>query len=207
MRHLSPRFTPFPLRAALVALTLILTGCATNSVSLLNGEADQTAGSIAVLDPGNETEISVIDKVGSIANVSGSNVSVKTMDAATMEAANAALFASLPKVARTFTLYFKEGSTDPTPESAALLDEIFAEIKRRPGADLQIIGHTDSVGSEEDNDGLSLRRAAEITAYLFTLGLDKTIVRLGGRGERELKEQTGDNVASAMNRRVEVWVR
>ena len=188
--------------SAFFAVTMILSGCATNSVSLLD-----STGSVAVLNPKNETEISVIDKAGSIANVSGSNVSVKTMDAATLEANNAELFASLPKEPRTFTLYFKEGSTDPTPESAVLLDEIFAEIKRRAGADLQITGHTDSVGSEETNDALSLRRAAEITAYLFTLGLDKTIVRLGGRGERELKEQTGDNVASEMNRRVEVSVR
>ena len=57
------------------------------------------------------------------------------------------------------------------------------------------------------NDAFSLRRAAEVTSYLFSQGLDKTIVRIAGRGERELREQTPDDTPSAINRRVEVIVR
>ena len=104
-------------------------------------------------------------------------------------------------------LYFKENSIEPTEESQAMMAEIFAEIKKRAGADLEITGHTDTVGPEEVNDAFSLRRAAEVTSYLFSQGLDKTIVRIAGRGERELREQTPDETPSAINRRVEVIVR
>ena len=188
--------------ALAITLALTLSACASNQITLGPG-----GGSVGVLDPKSETEVSVIDKAGSVASVSGKKVRITAIDAATFDARYADLLTSLPAAPRPFTLYFKENSTEPAPESAPLLDAIFAEIKVRPGADTQITGHTDTVGSDDANDALSLRRAAEITAWLFTLGLDKAIVRLAGRGERELKEPTADNVASAVNRRVEVIVR
>jgi OmpA-OmpF porin, OOP family len=194
------------LGALAVGLALILAGCARNQISVIPDDVSGKTGGIAVLDPAGETEVSVINTAGDVA-VSGKNVSIKALDPKAFDARNAALLASLPQAPRYFTLYFKENSTEPDDASQAVLKEVFAEIRKRPGADIQITGHTDTVGAEEDNDALSLRRAAEITSYLFTVGLDKTIVRLAGRGERELKEQTADNVASAVNRRVEVIVR
>jgi OmpA-OmpF porin, OOP family len=186
--------------ASLIAFALA--GCAGNQISVI---PDEGSG-IAVLDPASETEVSVVNQASNVI-VSGKNVSVKALDPKAFDTRNAALLASLPPAPRPFTLYFKENSTEPDDASQAVLKEIFAEIRSRPGADIQITGHTDTVGAQDDNDALSLRRAAEITSYLFTVGLDKTIVRLAGRGERELKEQTADNVASAVNRRVEVIVR
>lgn len=176
-----------------------------SQVALGPGE-DGDAGSVAVLNSAG-TEIAVVDKAGAVASVSGGNASVKTLDSAAFDAKYADLLAGLPTAPKTFVLYFKENSIEPTAESQALLAEIFAEIKKRPGADLEITGHTDTVGSEEVNDAFSLRRAAEITSYLFSQGLDKTIVRIAGRGERELLEQTPDVTPSATNRRVEVIVR
>ena len=68
-------------------------------------------------------------------------------------------------------------------------------------------GHTDTVGSESDNDALSGKRAEEILNLLASKGFDRGIMSAVGRGERELKEPTADNVSSAANRRVEVIVR
>ena len=194
-------------RACLCAavLPVLLAGCAMSQLALGPGENGE-AGSVAVLNSAG-TEIAVVDKPGAVASVSGSSASVKTIDSATFDAKYADLLAALPPQPRTFVLYFKENSVEPTEESQAMLAEIFAEIKKRPGADLEITGHTDTVGSEEVNDAFSLRRAAEITSYLFSQGLDKTIVRIAGRGERELLEKTPDETASAKNRRVEVIVR
>ncbi|RJT22533.1 OmpA family protein [Chakrabartia godavariana] len=192
-------------RLCAAVLPLLLAGCAMSQLALGQGENGE-AGSVAVLNSAG-TEIAVVDKPGAVASVSGSSASVKTIDSATFDAKYADLLAALPPQPRTFVLYFKENSVEPTDESQAMLAEIFAEIKKRPGADLEITGHTDTVGSEEVNDAFSLRRAAEITSYLFSQGLDKTIVRIAGRGERELLEKTPDETASATNRRVEVIVR
>jgi outer membrane protein OmpA-like peptidoglycan-associated protein len=94
-----------------------------------------------------------------------------------------------------------------TPTSAALLEDIRAEVARRPGADVQVTGHTDTVGSESDNDLLSRKRADEVLAFLESKGFDRHMMRAAGRGERELKVPTDDNVSSPINRRVEVIVR
>lgn len=170
-----------------LAAPLVLAGCAMSQVALGPGE-DGDAGSVAVLNAAG-SELAVVDKAGGVASVSGGSASVKTMDPAAFDAKFGAVLAGLPTPPKTFVLYFKENSVEPTAESEALLAEIFAEIKKRPGADLEITGHSDTVGSEEVNDTFSLRRAAEITSYLFSQGLDKTIVRIAGRGERELRDK------------------
>lgn len=200
------RFNKMRVSALLAALPLVLAGCAVSRVALGPGDGGE-AGSISILDGKTAQEVAIVDKAGAVASVTGGSASVKTLDSAAFEAKYGDLLSGLPQAPRTFTLYFKENSVEPTAESEALLSEIFAEIKRRPGADIEITGHTDTVGAAEVNDTFSLRRAAEITSYLFAQGMDKAIVRIAGRGERELKEQTPDDTPSAINRRVEVTVR
>lgn len=94
-----------------------------------------------------------------------------------------------------------------TPESLPVLEALRAEITKRPGAEVQVTGHTDTVGNEADNDTLSLKRAEEILNFLASKGFDRSIMSAVGRGERELKVPTKDNVSSPVNRRVEVIVR
>ena len=113
----------------------------------------------------------------------------------------------MPPPSKSFTLYFVEGTTDLTPESRPVLDELRAEIGRRPGVDVEVTGHTDTVGSADDNDRLSQRRAEQILDLLATVGIDRTLMTAVGRGERDLREPTMDNVENALNRRVEVLVR
>jgi OmpA-OmpF porin, OOP family len=192
-----------PILPIALLATLCLSGCAANRIALAPGEN----GQIAVLDPKTQSEISVIDKPGSITKVMGAKSAMLRLSDPEFEKRFAHLLAGMPQPPRSFTLYFKVNSINPTAQSEADMPAIFAEIKARPGADIQVTGHTDTVGSLEVNDAFSIRRAAEITSYLFTLGLDKAIVRLAGRGERELKEQTPDDTPSEINRRVEVLVR
>jgi outer membrane protein OmpA-like peptidoglycan-associated protein len=129
------------------------------------------------------------------------------MGAKGLKPEEAVLLGELPPPPRSFTLYFLEGTTTTTPESAPAIEELRAEIAKRPGAEVQVTGHTDTVGSEADNDDLSKKRAEEILNLLVTKGFDRSVMTAVGRGERELKEATEDNVGNAVNRRVEVIVR
>jgi outer membrane protein OmpA-like peptidoglycan-associated protein len=190
--------------AAVIAAALTLSGCAQSQVAIMQASVDDPAGSVAVLDAASDKELAVVDRPGNVVSGSGK---VQTIDPNLLDARYADLLAGLPAAPRSFTLYFKENSTQLTAESEAQLPQIFGELKARPGADLEITGHTDSVGGAEGNDAFSLRRAAEVTSYLFAEGLDKAIIRIAGRGERDLKEQTPDETPSAINRRVEVLVR
>ncbi len=187
----------------LIVISLLVAACAKQgSITVLPPEEGETAGSIKIIKNGKEK--AVIDKAGTTVSASG-KVSSEADDATV--ARYKELFESLPPAPRSFTLYFKENSVDLTDESQKLLPEIFAELGKRPGADLEITGHTDTMGKIEVNDALSLRRAAEVTSIFFAEGLDKAVIRIAGRGERDLKEQTPDETPSAINRRVEVLVR
>jgi outer membrane protein OmpA-like peptidoglycan-associated protein len=117
------------------------------------------------------------------------------------------LFAQVPEAPKLFVLYFREGSTDLIDESNALVPELFEEMKRRPGVDIQVVGHTDTVGDPALNDSLSAQRAQIVRAMLVSMGMMPDLVRASGRGEREPIEPTGDNVASVFNRRVEVYIK
>jgi outer membrane protein OmpA-like peptidoglycan-associated protein len=189
----------------LIAATFMLSACAKQgSITMLPPEDGETPGTVKVLTASTGKEKAVIDTPGTSTTTSG-KITKETSEVASSRYKD--LFDSLPPAPRSFTLYFIENSVNLTPESEKLLTEIFAELAKRPGADLEITGHTDTMGKLEVNDALSLRRAAEVTSIFFAEGLDKAVIRIAGRGERDLKEQTPDETSSAVNRRVEVLVR
>ncbi len=106
-----------------------------------------------------------------------------------------------------FLLYFVEGGDVLTTESQRELENVLAEIKKRPAPDLIVVGHTDRVGSITDNDRLALRRAEKVRIQLIAQGFLAENISASGRGEREPLVATADEVAEARNRRVEILVR
>jgi len=192
-------------RGAVLVASLALAGCAHSSMVLLPDE-DGGHGAVAILKPDGSGETLVSD-ANSRASLTGSKPSIRPLGAKGLNKQEASLISDLPPPARSFTLYFLEGTTDMTASSAPRLEDIRAEIAKRPGAEVQVTGHTDTVGSEEDNDSLSQKRAEEILNLLASKGFDRSIMSAVGRGERELQVPTDDNVDSPVNRRVEVIVR
>jgi outer membrane protein OmpA-like peptidoglycan-associated protein len=108
-----------------------------------------------------------------------------------------------------FTLYFREGKDELTPESKQRLSDVLAEISRRSSniSEVTVVGHTDRVGSVEYNDRLSLQRSQKVTDDLVRIGIKMDIISVAGRGEREPLVPTEDEVAEPRNRRVEVSIR
>lgn len=182
-----------------------LAACAHSSVVLLPDE-DGGHGQVAILQSGGKAADAIVGQANSRATL-GSRPSIKPLAAHGLNAQESMLVGELPPPAKSFTLYFLEGTTEITPESLPVLDELRAEIAKRPGAEVQVTGHTDTVGSDADNDALSQKRAEEILNLLVSKGFDRSIMSAVGRGERELKVPTADNVANPINRRVEVIVR
>ncbi len=196
----------------LIALALLASGCASRTgISLLPGEhtakGDKPVGALAVLDPVTGEDLAVLDAANATAGISGKSVKRKDMSAEAMQAKYGDLLASMPEPPRLFVLYFKEGSTELVDESTQLIPDLFDEVKRRSGVDVQVVGHTDTVGDGAANDALSVKRAEQVAERLVGMGLDSSLVRASGRGERELVEPTADDVASIFNRRVEVLVK
>ena len=194
------------LRNVAPCIFAFLAGCTHSSLVLLPDE-DGGHGQVAILESAGKANDTVVGEANSRTSLGGSNPAIRPLGANGLKPAEASLVRELPPPARSFTLYFLEGTTDMTQESLPVLEELRSEIAKRPGAEVQVTGHTDTVGSDADNDALSQKRAEEILNLLASKGFDRRIMSAVGRGERELKDPTADNVSSPANRRVEVIVR
>ncbi|HET9353817.1 MAG TPA: OmpA family protein [Sphingomicrobium sp.] len=190
----------------LPAAGFLLGGCATSSLVLLPDD-DGRQGSLAVLEANGRPAQAVIAEGNSRTKLGDATPASRPLGEKGLNAREAALLTSLPPPARSFLLYFDQGTVTPTTESQAVLGQLRAEIASRSGPHVEVTGHTDTVGSETDNDRLSQQRAEEVLGWLASQGFDRSLMSATGRGERELKEPTVDNVSSAANRRVEVIVR
>jgi len=73
--------------------------------------------------------------------------------------------------------------------------------------DVLVIGHTDTVGSDQANDALGQQRADIVRAALIRLGVPADDIRALSRGKRNLAVPTANGVAEPLNRRVEIIVR
>lgn len=81
------------------------------------------------------------------------------------------------------TIKFETGTAKLTSNSYPILDKIADILNRNPAHKLAISGHTDSIGSREDNQTLSENRAKACHDYLISRGINP--VRLGYKGYGE----------------------
>ena len=94
------------------------------------------------------------------------------------------------------------------PEGKASLDAVGDKIQSKGATvvDVDVIGHTDSIGTEEYNQALSLRRATSVKDYILTKGVDASIIDVSGKGESEPVADNSTKEGRAQNRRVEVRI-
>ena len=93
-----------------------------------------------------------------------------------------------------------------TPQAQTTLDELADRIEVDFLKGVEVVGHTDSVGSEQYNQVLSEKRAFIVASYLINKGLpaDKVIQR--GEGEQQPIATNETTVGRAKNRRVEIKI-
>jgi outer membrane protein OmpA-like peptidoglycan-associated protein len=93
------------------------------------------------------------------------------------------------------------------PGMRGVLDPFAAELRGDDRSRVQIVGHTDSTGTESVNDPLSMARANSVRDYLVARGVPITHLQTAGRGEREPLVDNGSEAGRARNRRVEIFLR
>lgn len=133
---------------------------------------------------------------------------VQVEDAGQVRRRYAQTLAARPNPPVSFMLVFEFGSAvDIAPTFKPVLAQLLAAVSNYPAPEFTVIGHTDRVGSIQDNDVLSMQRAGTVRALLVEAGVDPTMISIAGRGEREPAVPTADEVPLADNRRVEINLR
>lgn len=189
-----------------LALAGLLAGCATTPTLTLLPSEEGKQGAVAVLEENGRPMETVVSELNSSTTLSG-RPRTRSIDPAKLTARQRALLQTLPPPPVRLTLYFLEGTAQLTPESAPGLDFLRKEVSERPGAEVQVTGYTDTLGSDDDNDRLSQKRAEEVLGVLAQQGIDPNMLSAVGRGERDLRVQTPDSTREPANRRVVVTIR
>ncbi|MBR6034575.1 MAG: OmpA family protein [Paludibacteraceae bacterium] len=101
-------------------------------------------------------------------------------------------------------LYFATGKTHILDSSESALLELFQFLKSRPSQRIQIVGHTDDIGSDRSNQILSEGRCQEVRQAMIDRGIDGSRMDIKGRGEREPIVPNDSDEHRQMNRRVEI---
>ncbi len=84
------------------------------------------------------------------------------------------------------------------------LDQVASTLTQYEKTYVDVMGHTDSTGSDAYNQSLSERRASAVASYLTSRGVQSARLATRGYGESQPKASNLDEAGRAANRRVEI---
>ena len=105
------------------------------------------------------------------------------------------------QAANAFNVYFDFDSWTLKAEQLTVLDDVIASARTGGQTNINIVGHTDTSGSSDYNQALSVKRANVVVEALVKMGARRPALHASGVGETDLAVQTEDNVKEAKNRR------
>lgn len=101
---------------------------------------------------------------------------------------------------------FDTGRAVVKPNLRPILDRFADGLRNNPRAEVRIVGHTDSTGSDAINNPLSQDRAASTRDYLVARGVPFDRFMVEGRGSHQPVASNDTVDGRARNRRVEIFV-
>jgi OOP family OmpA-OmpF porin len=119
----------------------------------------------------------------------------------------APMAAPAPAPARSYLVFFDWDKASLTPRAQQIIAEAAANSAKVKYTQIQVNGYTDTSGTPQYNQGLSIRRAQAVAAELVKDGVPKGAIAIQGFGETHLLVPTGPGVREPQNRRVEIIIR
>ena len=185
----------------------MLAGCGTRSMVVLIPDPDGHVGQLVVSNEGGQQVLNQKNQSVEVVNQKTAPGQATTLSHEKIRSIFAEALDAQPVPPATFILYFLVGSDELTDESKAALPQIIETIQKRDSTDIVITGHTDKVGTPEDNHKLGLERAQVTSEILVNNGVQPAHITVTSHGEGNPLIKTADEVAEPKNRRVEVTVK
>jgi outer membrane protein OmpA-like peptidoglycan-associated protein len=174
-------------------------------IVLLPDSDTKTTGAAGVSNPLGSVDLAAERDA---ARVTANSAPVLTkLSAAEVQSIFGDALSALPPAPQRFTLFFKFESDELTDQSQALIPQILAAVKQHAVQDVVVIGHTDTMGTQQANYGLGLKRAMTVRNILVGAGLDGSTIEVTSVGELDPLVKTPDETPEPRNRRVDIAVR
>lgn len=102
---------------------------------------------------------------------------------------------------------FATNQADVQSQFQPVLNEVAQTLVSYPSTLIDVLGHTDSTGTNEYNQSLSERRASSVASYLTSRGVQPVRIATRGYGESQLLVNPERSEADLQaNRRVEIRI-
>ncbi|MCU0848525.1 MAG: PQQ-binding-like beta-propeller repeat protein [Spirochaetes bacterium] len=103
-------------------------------------------------------------------------------------------------------IYFEINEAYLKKESLNILDRIIQAIKENARVKIEVRGHTDSTGTRDHNQKLSVKRADAVVDYMIKNGISPERLRSKGFGQDKPIADNGSEAGRKKNRRTEFQV-
>jgi OOP family OmpA-OmpF porin len=112
-----------------------------------------------------------------------------------------------PAPARSYLVFFDWDKATLTTRAQQIIKDAADGSTKVQTTRIEVNGYTDTSGTPQYNQGLSIRRAEAVAAELVRDGVPKGAIAIQGFGETHLLVPTGAGVREPQNRRVEIIIR
>ncbi len=103
-----------------------------------------------------------------------------------------------------YLVFFNWDKSDLGSGALNVLDAVADEVAKNPPNAVNVVGHTDTSGSQTYNQRLAFKRANNVRDALIERGVDPSLIVVDAMGENELLVETPDNIREPANRRVNI---
>ena len=198
--------------AAVSALAILLTGCATATPEQKGAGTGALIGAVAGQVLGRDSKSSAIGAgLGALGGyIWSKNMEDKkrAMESATAgtgtvvtQTADNQLKLSIPN-----DISFATGRHDIQPRLMPILDQFAQGLNQQASMEVKIVGHTDNTGNDAINNPLSVNRAQSGRDYLVARGVRVHRIAIDGRGSREPIADNATEAGRARNRRIDIYL-
>lgn len=111
-----------------------------------------------------------------------------------------------PTPARSYLVFFDWDKATLTDRARSIIKEAADNSTHVQVTRIAVNGYTDTSGTPQYNQGLSVRRAQAVAGELVRDGVPQNIINIQGFGENHLLVATGPGVREPQNRRVEIVI-